>query len=859
MKILNDLLEDKGGNYILPFLWMHGENHEIIREEINKIEECGIKEICIESRPHPDFCGDGWWEDLDFIISEAKKRNMLVWVLDDDKFPTGHGNGSYKNKYPELSKVYLAERHVDVVGPTKESALLINPFLGEDGKLIGVVACKKTNTETLEVCQKDYIDLSNKVHNGFVYFDLPEGRYRIFVIFTTQKNGGRDNYINLIDEKSVRVLIDEVYEKHYSRYKADFGKTFAGFFSDEPELGNTLGYSFKEKLGNSDVKLPWSERLYTELVEKWGDDFLVNLPALWHPMEQKTNSIRSEYMDILTKLIYKCFSGQIGSWCEKHGVEYIGHIIEDDNAHSRLGCSVGHYFREQKGQHMSGIDVVHFQIMPGFEEKIHQWIAGDADGEFFHFALGKMGSSAAHIDSKKNGRALCEIFGNYGWAEGVSLMEWLTNHMVVRGINNFVPHAFSPLFPDKDCPPHFYARGNNPQFKFFAQLMKYMNRLCHLISNGRHIANVAVLYHGEMEWCNEDYMLFQKPVRKLMEAQLDCDVIPIDVLKCASVKNRKLLINNEVFDCLVIPYCKVIPKGIVDFILKNSTTDFKIYIMDKFPEYDEKDNFISLLPSENLEVINLNDLGMEIHNKFIPPLTFNNHYKYLRTYCYEHRDGRVHLFFNESFSKREEFEFTFNLGEYDSVIEYDPMINKCQKIKIINNTYSLALEPGEFKVLIPSKEDAGSKKVNKLIGQEEINCQWNVALLNAQGIFEEKLKLNPEDGLPNMNGKDYFSDYTGVYKYTGYVNVDKKENLVYKLLFPKFGDCAEVYINGVNMGKLLSSPKRINVTDEIIFGTNELIVEITNTLVWSIKDGASTHMQVDATGLSENPILEMYK
>lgn len=53
---------------------------------------------------------------------------------------------------------------------------------------------------------------------------------------------------------------------------------------------------------------------------------------------------------------------------------------------------------------------------------------------------------------------MCEIFGAYGWGEGVSLMKWLTDHMLVRGINEFVPHAFSPAFPDEDCPPHF-TRG----------------------------------------------------------------------------------------------------------------------------------------------------------------------------------------------------------------------------------------------------------------------------------------------------------------------------------------------------------------------------------------------------------------
>jgi len=53
----------------------------------------------------------------------------------------------------------------------------------------------------------------------------------------------------------------------------------------------------------------------------------------------------------------------------------------------------------------------------------------------------------------------------------------IQNHMLVCGVNHFVPHAFSPKkFPDKDCPPHFYAGGDNPQFRYFHIWSKYVNR-----------------------------------------------------------------------------------------------------------------------------------------------------------------------------------------------------------------------------------------------------------------------------------------------------------------------------------------------------------------------------------------------
>ena len=78
---------------IFPFLWMRGEEEAILRREIEKIAACGIRAVCVEARPHDDFCGPGWWHDMDIVLDEARRRQMQVWILDDKHFPTGYGGG----------------------------------------------------------------------------------------------------------------------------------------------------------------------------------------------------------------------------------------------------------------------------------------------------------------------------------------------------------------------------------------------------------------------------------------------------------------------------------------------------------------------------------------------------------------------------------------------------------------------------------------------------------------------------------------------------------------------------------------------------------------------------------------------
>ena len=61
-------------------------------------------------------------------------------------------------------------------------------------------------------------------------------------------------------------------------------------------------------------------------------------------------------MNAVSRKVEECFSRQLGDWCEAHGVEYIGHMLEDCDSNANLGPSMGHFFRGLAGQHMAGID-----------------------------------------------------------------------------------------------------------------------------------------------------------------------------------------------------------------------------------------------------------------------------------------------------------------------------------------------------------------------------------------------------------------------------------------------------------------------------------------------------------------------
>ena len=68
---------------------------------------------------------------------------------------------------------------------------------------------------------------------------------------------------------------------------------------------------------------------------------------------------------------------------------------------------------------MAGIDVVLHQLLPGMDEDYFKTFTSTGwDGEFFHYGLAKMGASLGHLDPKKMGRTMCEIYERMAGQKG---------------------------------------------------------------------------------------------------------------------------------------------------------------------------------------------------------------------------------------------------------------------------------------------------------------------------------------------------------------------------------------------------------------------------------------------------------
>jgi hypothetical protein len=746
----------------------------------------------------------------------------------------------------------------------------------QEDVLVAVLACERgPNGETLT---GRTFDITKNLCEGMVYFDLPEGLWRIVFIIKTRFYTPEWSlmYCDPLSSDSMQVFIDNVYEPHYEHFKEYFGDTFAAFFSDEPRFGNNKGL-YEARLGLRYGCYPWTDHVLSLLEEELGSDAKQLLPGLWFDTEKTAMArIRVTYMNIITKLYQRNFNEKISDWCHSHGVEYLGHIIEDNGTHTATGWTAGHFFRSMEGQDYGGIDLVLHEIIPGI---IDQSTATDADYEmtdpnFFIYALGKLAASHAHLDPKKRNKAMCEIYGAYGWAEGLKTMKWLTDHMLVRGINWFVPHAFSPKFPDPDCPPHFHANGHNPQFRHFGLLMGYANRMCHLLAKGTHAAAAAILYHCESEWSGAKFKPMERVAKRLYDDQLDYDYIPSDYLERIQIINGKLCINGIQFPAFIVPYSECLPLSIIQRLNELASQGGQVIYEDGFPlfcgegiDLSEYRAVATVVPEERM--------AGYLREHGAADVTLDEANRLLRVYHLRHNQGDVYFLTNENVNEPVEATISFSAFSGGQYLEYDGFDNHVVAERSDDGNIVVKLHPYESKSLIFGNKAFEESIFDEILSgiKEETDYHVfhatpaSVAAVPICGPYQVSIATEEEypvftpykqlSALENMTGPKHLPHFSGHMRYDTDFWLPEDSQWQVILDLGQCGETAAVELNGCDAGVKIASPYRFDISKMVRKGQNTLRVTVANHLGWAMRDHMSAFLLFEPSGLIGPVKLEM--
>ncbi len=838
-KRMMDLVGGTPENYIMPFFWQHGAEESTLREYMEKIDSCGIHAVCLEARPHPDYVGPKWWQDVDVIMDEARHRGMRVWILDDSHFPTGYANGAVKNAPEHLKRWYLEEKALEVDGPLEGFRLAAATDLGsrrmmgrvfqrKGETLVAVILARRQEDPNGRVWYDQLQDVTDRLENGWLKMDIPQGHWVVFTYTKLMEAVQKaSDHISFLEKESCRILLDTVYEPHWERYKEDFGKTFAGFFSDEPGFYNLGGTGFgMVKIGDQ-MPLPWSDQVWRLFQQRMGGPTAI--VGLYNDLNGAQAKARVTYMDIITRMYEENFSRQLGDWCEEHGVEYIGHVLEDVGLHSRLGPGTGHYFRAMAGQHMGGIDVVLNQLIPDRDY---------GKNGFYHYSIQQLAASAAHQNPRMKGRAMCEIFGAFGWSEGLSMMKWMADHMLVGGINWFVPHAFTEkAFPDPDCPPHFYAHGMNPQYRYMHLVFDYMNRVCHLLNGGRAAVDNAVLFPAEGEWAGgyRDYGVIGK---LCLTHQIPYELVCVDALETASVSQGRLQVGEASYRTLLVDHIDLLP----DHALAQLERLYRQGACVRFVGHAAKGLDGASAPSvpviQDEELLPLLREGAACAAREYQP--------WLRCYKYLQEDMTVYLLVNSSMNHR--LDTAVLVEEAPAYVWYHAEDNTLEAAQPDQRGWlPLSLDRGESVILLAGRQEALPGEGDlpfrpELFGERrELSGAWSISLAD----YREQERFQPlcvTDQMEDISSKK--PGFSGIIRYeTAFEGPARMIDL------GRAFEGVEVLVNGRSAGVRVGYPYRYDVSALAGEGENQLTVLAATSLGDALGDDLSKQRPFSPEGI----------
>ncbi|MCF7734352.1 MAG: hypothetical protein K9N23_21905 [Akkermansiaceae bacterium] len=360
-----------------PFLWLHGDDtKERLEMYIGKVAEGGNGSFTVESRPHTDWLGPTWFRDLGICLDAAKKHNLTMWILDEKWWPSQSVGNNVPPQYAAKKLVAVA---VDTDGPKEFSA---DRHGGE--RYIATVAGRLT--EDGKIDGDSLLDLKGFIRAGTLRWNVPAGKWRIMKFSHEQApplGQWKQFSVDGGSKDCVEWYLKTVYQTHFDHFKADFGKTIAGFFYDEPETQGDWGSELNRTF--ADWKVDWKKAYVAYKFELAGE---------------AQAAARFQYLDAFAETWGRTMFGGITEWCHKHGVLSRGHMMEHNNLYWRPEYCAGDMFRLQRHSDMAGLDAVWSQFRWGEREPlpVHKPL----------WSTPKLASSISHVFGKRDDLAMVD-------------------------------------------------------------------------------------------------------------------------------------------------------------------------------------------------------------------------------------------------------------------------------------------------------------------------------------------------------------------------------------------------------------------------------------------------------------------
>lgn len=457
----------------------------------------------------PALFSDEWWELFGWFMDEAGKRGMTVSLSD---YTLGPGQGSYVDRMLEKNPSLNGyELHMDTVRIAAGET-----FARRYDRLpLSLNAYALTSSGAIADGSRPYRLLDEAVA-GSVKWTAPCN-----VLVAETRAVRKEPSINPMHPLSGRSYVNNFFGMFENRFPGSAQKGLNFFFSDE------LNFALQGNI--------WSDNFRDEFRRRKSYDIVPVLDALWLDLGDNTPKVRLDYNDVRVSLSEEYFFKPIYDWHQKRGLLFGC----DHGGRGRDVAEFGDYFRTQRWNQAPGCD--------------QPYLGRD-------IVKNKVASSIAHLYGRP--RVWLEGFHSSGWGTSSAQLTDAIFANFVQGHNLLSLHGL--YYTTKGgrwewAPPcnHFHE----PYWVDMKSLLECSERLGYILSQGYHVADVAVLYPVEPVVAGYGDGAVRTAFdagEKLYRDGIDFDFIDYESLARAKVKNGMFEVSGERYRVIVMPSMKAI-------------------------------------------------------------------------------------------------------------------------------------------------------------------------------------------------------------------------------------------------------------------------------------------------------------
>ncbi|WP_258530747.1 glycosyl hydrolase [Paenibacillus taichungensis] len=568
-----------------PFWFLnHSFSKPELENQIQSMVEAGVGGVVLHARHgmQAAYLSEEFMDTLDFCTKECQKRDMVVWLYDEDNWPSGTLGGKLTRQYPEYRMRYLRVEERRYLHDAQQEMLSLDFATYANNELIAILAYRAIQQEGEWLIYDQPENIT--VLCGQEWKPGTDEDYIILACWSCEIAEGitfaKGYYLDTLNPEAVQAFIQSAYEP-FQQFQPHFGVTIQGVFTDEPGLMIHDGFFGVEAIRTSvqdvNATLPgivfaWTHGMVERYQQENGYDLIPRLGALLYGMADGSRSARQDYYDTITRWYVEGYHEAIRSWCESHSLLYIGHTLEEPvwgQARSQ-----GNQTRVLQQFHYAGVDYLTHGI--GTKENPHRIVSV------------KTAASVAQLDGKK--RIICESFGASGHAYAMRQRRLDANFMAFLGVNLFIPHAFYYSFAGyrkTDFPPTEFKHAPHwPHYRTFAD---YLGRLSVLGTFTKRTPEVLLLspiqtvyehmfLSGESNQHPAADQLFSLLSDRMLRSSIDYDYVDECQLREAKITHAGgYQFNGErnEYSILILPEITVmsidIAKQLVTFVNRGGT------------------------------------------------------------------------------------------------------------------------------------------------------------------------------------------------------------------------------------------------------------------------------------------------